>query len=67
LSGVITSALIIALCVAGVHSIVDLRRKQAKAAGVAYMDPARKAALAFAGIVAGVYGALLLIAFAADW
>lgn len=64
-AGVITSALIIAVCFAGLHSIVDLRRQQAKAAGVPYMDRARLAVLLSAAVVAVCYFGWLVIAVAA--
>lgn len=67
MSGIITSALIIAVCGAGIHSIVDLRRKQAKQAGVPYMDPARKGALLFAASVGAIYAAFIAAVVVGGW
>jgi hypothetical protein len=59
--GTAASLLIVAACAAGIHSIVDLRRKQAKALGVPYMDPARKAALTLAATVGGAYALFIAV------
>jgi len=64
MAGLIASALIVAVCGGVIHSIVDLRRAQARAAGVRYMDPARKAALVLAGTIAGAYAIFLIAALA---
>lgn len=60
----ITSALIIAVCGAILHSIVSLRRQQAKEAGVTYFDPVRKALLIFAVVAGGGYALFVAIAVA---
>lgn len=55
MSGVITSALIIALCGAGLHTLVNLRREQARMLGVPYMDRGRLAFVAVIGGAAAIY------------
>jgi len=63
--GQITSLLIIALCAAALHSIVDLRRKQAKQAGVPYFDGPRRLVLGVAAVIALLYLAAFVLALAA--
>lgn len=64
MAGTLTSLAIIVVCFAGLHSIVDLRRAQARAAGVPYMDGARLAVLLSAGIVGVCYFGWVVIAAA---
>lgn len=67
LAGVITSALIIAVCFAGVHSLVDLRREQARRLGVPYMDKPRKRTLLAVGAVGALYFGFVFIAVRLGW
>lgn len=63
----IASALIIAVCGAAIHTIVNLRRREAKDAGVPYMDAGRKAVLMFAAVAGGGYAAAVVIAVVGGW
>jgi len=63
----IASVLIIAVCGAAIHTIVNLRRQQAKDAGVPYMDAGRKSALLFAAVIGGGYAAFVTIAVVGGW
>lgn len=61
MSGVITSALIIAICGAGLHTLVNFRREQAKTIGVPYMDKWRRGVLIAIGSVAAIYFAAVAL------
>lgn len=55
MSGFVVSALIIAVCGAGLHTLVNLRREQARLYGVPYMDRGRFAFIAVVGGLAAIY------------
>jgi hypothetical protein len=59
MAGVITSALIIAVCFAGLHTIVGMRREQARRLGVPYMDKPRAIVLLVVGGLAALYFAFV--------
>jgi hypothetical protein len=55
MSGFITSAVIIAVCGAGLHTLVNMRREQAKLHGVPYMDRGRLVFVAVVGGLGAIY------------
>jgi len=66
-AGIVTSLVIVALCFAGLHTIIDLRREQARRLGLTYMDGLRRGRLLAALGVAVAYFAFVAIAVAAGW
>jgi hypothetical protein len=63
----LTSALIIAACCAGLHSIVEYRQHQARRLGVPYMDKMRRTLLLAAAAVFAVYFGGIAIAAGFGW
>lgn len=66
-AGAVTSLLIIAFCFAGIHTIVNIRREQARRLGVPYMDPVRRTTLVIVGGIALAYFGFVAIAAAGGW
>jgi hypothetical protein len=55
MEGFLTSALILAFCVAGLHTIAQWRADQARAAGVPYWDRGRLIVVVVAGALLGAW------------
>lgn len=67
MNGVLASALIIAVCGAGLHTIVNMRRREAKDWRTPFWDGPRKVGLLFAAVIGGGYAAFVTIAVLAGW
>jgi hypothetical protein len=63
-AGVVTSAMIVAVCLAALHSLVDLRRQQAEALGLVYWNRARLIVVCTLAVLGFTYFASLALVVA---